>query len=112
MSGGKKVNRLTDTQMRDKVERNLKDHLAANKVKDRLQHKGYTFTVSFYGVILNPESGKPEYRRIEVFINGVPDQIDIGAIKNFFTEIKPYQYYTLWAYNKQKREIIFIEGWS
>ena len=89
----------------------MQQHIAANNVKDKLASKGFRFTMSLYGVIDNPETHHPEYRRIEVFINGFPDQEDVGAIKNFFTDIIPYQYYTIWAYNRDVKEIILYEGW-
>jgi len=90
----------------------LNAHLAANKTKDFLEKKGYTYTVSLYGVIFNPETEKHEYRRVEVFINGPPDEVDVMGIKNFFTAIKPYQYYTLWVYNRGYKELFMIEGFG
>ena len=89
----------------------MQQHITANKIKDKLTSKGFRFTMSLYGVIDNPETQHPEYRRIEVFINGFPDQEDVGAIKNFFNDIIPYPYYTIWAYNRDEKEIIFAEGW-
>lgn len=90
----------------------MMQHIAANKVKDKLAAKGYRFTMSLYGVINNPETQAPEYRRIEVFINGFPGQEDVGGIKNFFTEIIPYQYYTIWVYNRDVKELFMYEGWD
>lgn len=89
-----------------------KAHNEANAVKDRLIKNGYSYTMSIYGVIWNPETQKHEYRRVEVFLNGYPAQVDAEAIHNFFRDIKPYQYYTLWAYNKQHKELIMIKGFD
>lgn len=106
------MKRLTEQQMIDKTTRNLMMHLEANKVKDHLEKNGYTFTISLYGVINNPETQKAEYRRIEVFLNGNPKEIDVSSIHEFFREVKPYLYYTVWAYNIQRKELIMIGGWN
>ena len=83
------MNRLNEQEMRDRADRHMKQHIEANRIKDALGHEGYVFTMSLYGVIINPETQRPEYRRIEVFIKGVPDQVDVGGIKNFFRELPP-----------------------
>jgi hypothetical protein len=106
------MNRLTEQQQIDKRNKQMQQHLAANKVKDRLEKLGYTYTISLYAVILNPETEKPEYRRVEVFINGLPNQIIVAEIKQFFTEIKPYHYYSVWAYDVENHEIIMIGDWE
>lgn len=106
------MKRLTEQQQIDKAMNSAKAHVEANKVKDRLMKNGYFYTMSIYGVIWNGETKKHEYRRIEVFLNDYPNQIDAEAIHNFFREIKPYQYYTLWAYNKERKEIILIKGFD
>jgi hypothetical protein len=106
------MQRLTEQQFIEKRTRQLESHIQANGVKDRLQKLGYGYAVSLYGVIFNPESGKHEYRRIEVFLNGLPNQICISEINHFFKQIKPYQYYTIWCYNMEKHEIVLIEGWN
>ena len=98
--------------MRKRADRHMRQHIAANKIKDTLGYKGYVFTMSLYGVIINPETQRPEYRRIEVFIKGVPDQIDVGAIKNFFTELPPLDYYSIWVYNRPTKEILHLESFS
>jgi hypothetical protein len=103
---------LTEPQQIDKAMRSAKAHNEANVVKDRLIKNGYYYTMSIYGVIWNDETTRYEYRRIEVFLNGLPDQVDVEAIHNFFREVKPYRYYTLWAYNKQRQEIIMIKGFD
>jgi hypothetical protein len=108
----KRLKRLTDSELRRKLERQLSSHIEANKVKDQLMAKGYNYTVSLYGVLFNPETAKNEYRRIEVFLNSLPTRNNIESIYNFFNEIKPYFYYTIWAYNEQNTNIILIEGWS
>lgn len=102
---------LTEKQQIERTTRNLKSHTEANKVKDRLHRLGYYYTISLYGVLWNPETQKHEYRRIEVFLNGVPNETDVCAIKTFFSEVKPYQYYSLWAYNKEQQEIIMLDAW-
>ena len=106
------MNRLTEQQQIDKRTKQLAQHLAANKTKDRLEKLGYTYTISLYAVINNPESGKPEYRRVEVFLNGLPNQVNVNEIRQFFREIKPYHYYSIWAYNIESHEIIMIEDWE
>jgi hypothetical protein len=98
--------------MIEKTTRNLQSHLAANKVKDRLMKAGYIYAISLYGVIINPETQHPEYRRIEVFLNGLPTEISVSEIKQFFREIKPYHYYSIWAYNIERHEIVMIEDWE
>ncbi len=106
------MKRLTERQQILKAMNSAKAHNEANVIKDRLIKAGYYYTMSIYGVIWNPETTKHEYRRIEVFLNGMPDQIDVEAIHNFFNDIKPYQYYTLWAYNKRRQELIMIKGFD
>lgn len=90
----------------------MQSHMEANKVKDILGHKGYVFTMSLYGVVLSYDTKRPEYRRIEIFINGVPSQSDVLNIHNFFKEFYPYKYYSIWAYNKETKEILMIEEWN
>lgn len=106
------MNRLTQKQMIDKTTRNLQTHMKANKVKDRLEKLGYDYAVSIYGVIWNAETSKHEYRRIEVFINSTPTEIIVSSIRHFFKEIKPYNYYSIWAYNAVRNEIVLIEEWE
>ncbi len=106
------MHKLTERQQIDKAMNSAKAHNEANAVKDRLIKNGYYYTMSIYGVIWNDENKKYEYRRIEAFLNGMPTQIDVEAIHNFFRDIKPYQYYTLWAYNKERKEIIMIKGFE
>jgi hypothetical protein len=107
-----KMKRLTEPQQIQKAMSSAKAHNEANTVKDHLWEAGYFYTISIYGVIWNPETKKYEYRRIEVFLNGYPDQIDVEAIHNFFRDVKPYQYYTLWAYNIKRKELIMIKGFD
>ena len=106
------MNRLTEQQQIDKRNKQMQQHLAANKVKDRLEKFGYFYTISLYAVINNPETQKAEYRRVECFLNGLPNQIIVSEIKQFFTEIKPYHYYSIWAYNVNKHEIVMVEDWE
>lgn len=90
----------------------MQQHLAANKIKDKLEQKGFNYTVSLYGIIRNPETTKHEYRRVEVFINGVPDEVDVVAIKNFFEDLIPYNYYSIWVYNRELKEIFLYKGFD
>lgn len=106
------MKRLTSQEMRSKVERNLKTHLEANKVKDILFKSNFWYTISLYSVIWNPETEKNEYRRVEVFLNDYPKQIDVGAIQEFFKEFPAYKYYTIWAYDVVSKKIVLIEGFD
>lgn len=106
------MKRLTEQQQIEKRSKHLAQHLEANKLKDKLDKLGYIYTISLYAVIYNPETQKHEYRRVEVFMNGLPTQISVSEIKQFFREIKPYHYYSIWAYNVEKHEIIMIENWE
>lgn len=106
------MQRLTEQQFIEKTTRNLETHIAANKVKDRLERLGYDYTMSLYGVIYNPETLRHEYRRIEVFLNVMPNQVNANEIRQFFREIKPYHYYSIWAYNAERHEIILVESWQ
>lgn len=90
----------------------MQQHIAANKVKDKLRTKGFYFTLSFYGVIRDTETKHAEYRRIEIFVNGTPTHEDVVTLRLFFREIIPFQYYTIWVYNKDVKEIFMYEGWS
>jgi nitrogenase subunit NifH len=106
------MNRYTKQEQIERVNRQLQCHLAANEVKDKLLAEGFRYSVSLYGVIYNPETKKNEYRRIEVFMDKLPNRFSIEAIRNFFSEFKPYMYYTIWAYNSQLKEIVMVEGWQ
>ena len=106
------MNRLNEQQMRDRADRHMRQHIAANKIKDALGHQGYVFTMSLYGVIINPETRRPEYRRIEIFIKGVPGQYDVVAIKSFFRELIPLSYYSIWAYDKTHKQIIQVDSFQ
>lgn len=89
----------------------MRQHIEANNIKDRLGRHGFLFTMSLYGVIVNPETKRPEYRRIEVFMKSLPSEIDVGGIKNFFRDLVPLSYYSIWAYNNQVQEIVQVESW-
>ena len=104
------MKKLSEKQFLERQERSFKAHQEANKVKDFMETKGFHYTISFYGVIYNPESKKHEYRRIEVFLNVIPSQIDVAAINHFFEEIKPYNYYSLYVYDAKDKEIMLIKG--
>jgi uncharacterized protein YmfQ (DUF2313 family) len=106
------MKRLDDAQLQAKLDAQLMSHKEANIVKDKLILHGFTYSISFYGVINNPETQKHEYRRVEVFMNTKPTQFNVQAIHNFFNELKPYFYYTIWAYNEQLKNIILIAGWD
>lgn len=106
------MNRYTEQQLIEKTTRNLKSHMEANRLKDRLEKLGYYYTISLYAVINNPETQHPEYRRVEVFLNGTPTQTSVNEIKQFFREIKPYHYYSIWAYNVETHQIIMVEDWN
>lgn len=106
------MKRLTEKQFIDKTTRQLLSHAEANKVKSHLEKCGYNYAISLYGVIRNPKTGQAEYRRIEVFLNAAPKEEDVSAVHEFFREIKPYLYYTLWAYNTQRKEIVMIAGFE
>ena len=106
------MKRLTKQQILDKETKQLFSHTEANKTKDYLLNTGYKYSLSFYGVLFNPETTKHEYRRIEVFMDTKYDRIHIEAIYNFFNEIKPYFYYTIWLYNSETQNIVLIAGWD
>lgn len=106
------MKRLTEQEMKAKTEKNIQTHLEANKTKDLLFKSGFWYTISLYSVIWNPETSKHEYRRVEVFLNGLPTFKSVGVIHNFFKELIAYKYYTIWAYNIESEEIILIEGWD
>lgn len=106
------MKRLTEQEMKDRTDRQMQSHLEANKVKDILGHEGYTFSMSLYGVIINYETTLPEYRRIEIFMKGSPHQEDVLYIKHFFNEFFPYTYYSIWAYDKDSKEILCIDSWN
>lgn len=106
------MNRLTEQQQIEKANRNLKSHLEANQLKSKLEALGYDYTISLYAVLNNPETQHPEYRRVEVFLNGLPNQTSVNEIKQFFREIKPYHYYSIWAYNVETHQIIMVEDWN
>lgn len=106
------MRRLSEQEMIEKTNRQMQSHMEANKVKDSLGHKGYTFTMSLYGIIVNFDTKLPEYRRIEVFINGPPTQSDVLNIMHFFDEFTPWNYYSIWAYNRETKEILCIEEWD
>lgn len=103
------MRKLNVEEMKKRTERHMQQHLAANKVKDTLGHEGYIFSMSLYGIINNPETNRPEYRRIEVFMRDIPTQQDVISIKNFFDEITPYSYYTIWAYDQKTKQILNID---
>ena len=106
------MNRLNEQQQIEKRTRQLNQHLQANKLKDKLEKLGYTYTISLYAVLNNPETQHPEYRRVEVFLNGLPTQTSVAEIRQFFREIKPYHYYSIWAYNVETHKIAMIEDWE
>jgi hypothetical protein len=45
--------------------RKLKEHI--RRVKQRVRKRGFTFQISFYGIWVDPTTGKRGYRRYEVF---------------------------------------------
>lgn len=98
--------------MIERTNRQMQSHMEANAVKDTLGHKGYVFSMSLYGVILNYDTKQPEYRRIEIFIKGAPSQSDVLNIYHFFQDFTPYKYYSIWVYNKDTKEILCIEDWN
>lgn len=106
------LKRLTEQEIRLKTERNLKSHMEANKDKEILFKSGFWLTISFYAVVFNPLTDKNEYRRIEVFLNSYPTQEDVGGLHNFFMELPPIPYYTLWAYDVKSKQVILVEGWN
>lgn len=103
---------LTQQQNIERASKRFVQHLQANKLKDYLEQTGYKFTISLYGVIDNPETVKSEYRRIEVFMNGQPKQVDVEAIHEFFREIKPAMYYSIWKYQIETKNLVMIGGWN
>lgn len=104
------MKKLTEQQFKDRVERSFKGHQEANKIKNFLESKGYKYTISLYGVVTNKTTKHSEYRRVEVFLNGYPEQIDVAGIQHFFEELIPYNYYSLWAYDIEQKEIFMIKG--
>lgn len=105
------MKRITDAEMLERMERNLANHETASTLKTVLKLKGYMYTISFYGVLRNTETGHREYRRIEVFLNDFPKQCDVMGIKHFLTEMPPFKYYTIFAYNTETKKLILIMGW-
>ena len=106
------MQRLTEQQQIEKRTKQLEQHLQANKLKDRLEKLGYFYAISLYAVIRNPETRKAEYRRVEVFLDGLPTEVSVNEIRQFFREIKPYNYYSIWAYNVEKHQIVMLEDWQ
>lgn len=106
------MQRLRTDELRQRADFHMQQHLEANGAKAFLEAEGYKYTMSLYGVLYNPETMKPEYRRIEVFLSKVPTPLDVGAIKQFFTDIKPYPYYSIWIYNSELKEIGLIDSWQ
>lgn len=103
---------LTEQDFIERITRNINGHLEASGIKDNLKIAGYDYTISLYGVIYNSETERNEFRRIEVFINGSPAWQDTQAIIQFFREFKPFTYYSIWAYNKDVKQIVEIKGWQ
>lgn len=106
------MNPLDTQQFKDKIDLQIREHMEANHIKDRLEKAGFSYTMSLYGVVFDANKQRHEYRRIEVFLSKPPRQVDAFGIKQFFDEFIPYNYYTIWAYNCDVQEIILIEGWD
>lgn len=106
------MQRLTEKELKDRTTRQMEQHIEANHLKTFLELHGYRFTMSLYGVLYNPETLKPEYRRIEVFMLKLPSAEDVGIIKHFFRDVKPYPYYSIWVYNNILKEIGLIDSWT
>lgn len=106
------MKKLTETEFRNRVERAFQSHTKANKLKDFLQKEGFSYTMSLYGIVTDKTTKHSEYKRIEVFINGAPDQTDVAAINHFFEEIYPPKYYSIFVYNRESKEIGYLDGWD
>lgn len=104
--------RLNTQEQIEKTNRRMQTHLEANRVKEIIGNYPYVFVMSLYAVIINPETMSPEYRRIEVFIKGEPEQEDVLFIKQFFNSFTVYSTYSVWMYNPPTKEILFVEGWN
>lgn len=106
------MKRIKDEEMKERLDRNLRNHGQANIMKDKLYRKGFRYTISLYGVLQDNKIGHRTYRRIEVYMNGSPNQFDVNGIREFFHEVKPYHYYSIWAYHKKAKEILLMGSWD
>jgi hypothetical protein len=67
--------------------RKLKAHIT--KIKEKVRARGFTHQMSLYGVFINPNNHKREYRRYEIFKAGkwLPDEV--GFFHDYFLKHVP-----------------------
>lgn len=87
-------------------------HTEARELKQKLKEYGFINHLSLYAVIINPETLAPEYRRIEVFMQETPKELDILHIRSFFDSFTVYSTYSIWVFNPKTLEIIQAGSWQ
>jgi len=96
---------LTDKAVIDKLMDSAKAKDEANTVKAYARKKGYVHALSLYGVLTDKETGRSEYRRIEVMSNMFWTGEIVERIYRFFRTVKPYKTYTIWLYDRERKSI-------
>jgi hypothetical protein len=106
------VNRaLTDPDVKWRLANSAKGHAEASSIKTRMMQEGFSSQISLYGII-RFMNGRAEYRRIEILVSGEITEQAIADIYNWFLDIKPLEYYTLWAYDTKMRAMCQKGGWQ
>ena len=103
---------LTDKTIIAKLMQSAKAFDEANSLKERARQKGYIPSLSLYGVLTDANTGKSEYRRIEIMSNIFWTGQIIELIYRFFKNIKPTKTYTIWLYNKDRKALLNIGGFD
>lgn len=96
----------------ERVKKRMQSHEQAKELKRILKESGFSYHLSLYAVIVNPETKHPEYRRIEIYLLEIPKERDVSQIRSFFDSFTVHSIYSVWIYNTYNLKIVQVGSWD